>query len=201
MMPHSDQDDAQPVATILAGLSVLSQQDKVAVRDVIGHFGAASFVPALLVPALIVVSPLSGIFFLPTVMGLTMALIAAQMLVGRQTLWLPGIILARQITGARLAGTVRRLDRLSARIDRMTRPRLAVLTRWPGTIIAQLGTFLCGLMMPFLELVPLSSSILGLAITFFAVSLLSRDGLFVAIGLVLMGIASLIPIFMVYRLA
>jgi hypothetical protein len=200
-MPDPGPDDAHPVATILAGLSALSLQDNVTVRDVIAHFGPASFVPALLVPALIVVSPLSGIFFLPTVMGLTMALIAAQMLVGRRTLWLPGIILARQITGARLAATVRRLGRLSARIDRMTRPRLTILTRWPGTIVAQLGTFFCGLMMPFLELVPLSSSILGLAITFFAVSFLSRDGLFVAIGLALMGIAALIPSFMVYRFA
>lgn len=201
IMPDPAPDNGHPVATILARLSDLARQDTVAVRDVIHHFGAASFVPALLVPALIVVSPLSGIFFLPTVMGLTIALIAAQMLVGRRTLWLPRLILDRQIAGDRLARTVARLNGLSTRIDRMTRPRLGAFTRWPGTIIPQFGTLLCGLSMPFLELMPFSSSILGLAITCFAVSFLSRDGLFVAIGLGLMALAALIPGFIVSRLA
>jgi hypothetical protein len=197
MLPDDDQQaDTGPILTILNGLRNLGRASRVTVDQVLQHFGPASFVPALLVPALIVVSPLSAIFFLPTVMGLTMALIAAQMLIGRRSLWLPGFLLNRSVSGARLIRAADRLDRPARWFDRQTRARFTFLLFWPMRLIPQLGCLISGLMMPFLELVPLSSSLLGGAITLFAVSLLTRDGLFVIGGLICMGIASLIPLAM-----
>lgn len=185
-----------PIRAILHDLRAMGAAERVSVGDLMDRFGAASFAPALMVPALIVVSPLSGIFFLPTVMGLTMALIALQMLVGRRSLWLPAVIRARGLSGPRLIRAAERLERPAAWLDRRTRRRMPVFVVWPLSVVPQLGCLMSGLMMPFLELVPLSSSILGGAITLFAVSFLSRDGLFVILGLALMAIASLIPLWM-----
>jgi hypothetical protein len=53
---------------------------------------------------------------------------------------------------------------------------------------------ICGLSMPFLELVPFSSSILGMAVLFFATSLITRDGLFVLFGVLTMGAALAVPL-------
>jgi len=198
----TDQPDAMamgPIRTILARLTLLATAERVSVADIMAEFGTASFAPALMVPALIVVSPLSGIFFLPTVMGLTMALIAVQMLVGRRSLWLPAFLMMRSVAGPRLARAAARLARPAAWMDRRTRPRLRIFLVWPFLIVPQLGCLVAALLMPFLELVPLSSSILGGAITLFAVSFLSRDGLFVVLGLISVVLASLIPIAMVLR--
>lgn len=195
-----DIDTAHPVRDILLRLAALARAERVFVRDLVDSFGEASFVPALMVPALIVVSPLSGIFGLPTVMGLTMALIAGQMVFGRRTLWLPGFLLRRSVEGRRLLRAVAWLQRPAAWFDRQTRPRFGLLLDWPLRLIPQVGCVVAGLMMPFLELVPLSSSILGGAITLFSVSFLSRDGLFVILGLASIAVASLIPLFVVFRL-
>jgi hypothetical protein len=44
-------------------------------------------------------------------------------------------------------------------------------------MVLQLASLLSGAAMPVLELVPLTSSILGLAVVFFSVSMVTRDGL------------------------
>lgn len=186
-----------PVSDILAQIAPLTRAPQVTLGQIFEVTGEASFAPALMIPALIVVSPLSGIFFLPTVMGLTVALIAGQMLIGRRRLWLPGVVLHRSLSGARVARTLDRLDPLAAWLDRHTRRRLDVLLRLPLSAAIPVGSLLSGLMMPLLELVPLSSSILGAAITCFALASLARDGLYVIWGLGLMALASLIPLAMV----
>lgn len=191
--------NGNPVGDILNRLRSMQDAPQITLGDLLRGFGAASFVPALMVPALIVVSPLSGIFFLPTLCGLTMALIAAQMLIGRAHLWLPGVILARGLSGDRIRRMVARLEGWGRWVDRHTRPRLTVLVRWPLSLLAPAGCVISGLSMPFLELVPFSSSILGAAIVCFSVSILSRDGVFVLAGLALMAGAALIPGLVIYR--
>lgn len=192
-------DTSHPVRDVLGRVAPLAAAERVHVGDILDVFGDAAFAPALMVPALIVVSPLSGIFFLPTVMGLIIALIAVQRLAGRRTLWLPGFILRRSVAGARLARAIGWLERPADWLDRRTRPRFTLLLVWPARMVPELGCIVAGLMMPFLELVPLSSSILGGAVTLFAVSFLTRDGLFVILGLASVAVASTIPLFFVYR--
>lgn len=194
-------DATRPVGDILARLAALTQAERVSVGAIRAAFGEASFLPALMIPALIVVSPLSAIFFLPTVMGLSVVLIAVQMLSGRRTLWLPRMVLCLGLPGESLARALGWLERPGDWLDRQTRRRLGLLFVWPLRLVPVLGCLVSGLMMPFLELVPLSSTVLGLAITLFALGLLARDGVFVIVGLMLIGLASLIPLVIVQRLA
>lgn len=185
--------NGRSVGEIIDRVKGLSDRPQVSLRQIIEEFGEASFVPVLMVPALIVVSPLSGIFFLPTILGLTIALIAGQMLVGRRHLWLPGLLVDRSLSGARVGRASGFLERLGLWVDRNTRPRLGLLLRWPFGVLAPLGCFVSGLSMPFLELVPLSSSILGAAVVCFSVSILARDGVFLLLGLAFMGLAAMVP--------
>lgn len=194
-------DEERPVGDILARLAALAQAERVTVAAIRAAFGEASFLPAMIVPALIVVSPLSAIFFLPTIMGLSVVLVAAQMLSGRRNLWLPRMIAGLSLPGARLERALAWLQRPGDWLDRQTQRRLELLFVWPLRLVPVLGCLVSGLMMPFLELVPLSSSVLGLAITFFALGLLARDGVFVILGLLLIGLASLIPVVIMHRLA
>lgn len=194
----SDESDAsRPVQDVVERLSEIAVKDVLTLRELIEAFGPASFVPALMVPALLVVSPLSGIPVFSSVCGLTIALVALQMLMVRTHLWLPDVLMRRRIRGAQLAGAMRGMGRLAAWIDRNSRDRLAVLTYPPGALVPQALAMVCGLMMPFLELVPFSSSILGTATLLFAVSFLARDGLYVVAGVAVMGIAAMVPVVIV----
>lgn len=191
--------NGRSVGEIIDRVKGLSDRPQVSLGQVIEEFGEASFVPVLMVPALIVVSPLSGIFFLPTIMGLTIALISGQILIGRRHLWLPGVLVARSLPGARVGMVSGFLERLGLWVDRHTRARLELLLRWPFGLLAPLGCFVSGLSMPFLELVPLSSSILGAAVVCFSVSILARDGVLLLCGLAFMGLAAMVPTLVIAR--
>jgi hypothetical protein len=60
-----------------------------------------------------------------------------------------------------------------------------VFVHRPLIFIPQTFCVLSGLMMPFLEFVPFSSSLVGAAVALLAFGMLARDGLFVMLGLAL----------------
>ena len=182
------------VRGVLFRLEALTGQKTVTLRDVVEAFGEAAFVPLLIVPALVVVSPLSGIPFLPTVFGSVIALVALQALVGKRRLWLPGVLMRRRISGERLESALRRVHRLAEWIDRNSRSRLTPLTRPPLDAGSKALCVVSGASMPFLELVPFSSTLLGVAVVLLSTSLLVRDGVFVLLGAAVMGLAALIPL-------
>lgn len=189
--------NAHPVRDVIAKLETIMEGDDVALGDLVAAFGSASFAPALMVPALLVVSPLSGIPFFSSICGLTITLIALQMLAARKHLWLPRVLMRRSVGAARLRRAMARIHRVADWLDRHSRDRLLVLVRPPGIALPQALAAFCGAVMPFLEIVPFSSSILGLAVVMFSVSFLARDGLWVIAGCVCIALAALIPVFVV----
>ena len=84
---------------------------KITLQEMIAALGSASFAPILLLPALVIVTPLSGIPLLSSICGIGIALIAGQMLIGRRHLWLPRWIQSRSINSARLIRALHMLDR------------------------------------------------------------------------------------------
>jgi len=184
----------RPVAEVLARLDGIAARDRLALDDVIEAFGDAAFLPILMVLALVVVSPLSGIPFLPTLFGLAIATVGAQAALGRERIHLPRWIGGRQVSGRRLRRALQRLRGAADWVDRRARPRFSALVHAPFDLVPKLAIVPCGLAMPFLELVPFSSSILAGAVLLFATALLTRDGLFVLAGLALLGLGASIPV-------
>lgn len=194
MTSTGPEDRPHRVRDVIERLDRLTDRDRLSLGDIVAAFGRTSFLPLLLVPALLVISPLSGIPGLSSLCGLTIALIAAQMAARRAQVWLPGMLGRKTVAGARVHRGMDRLRGAADWLDRHTGDRLAWMTYQPFALIAQLGCLLSGLAMPFLELVPFSSSILGTATVLFVVGLLVHDGLFVLGGLALMLVASSIPV-------
>ncbi|MER5171923.1 exopolysaccharide biosynthesis protein [Thioclava sp. GXIMD2076] len=188
-MQHSS-DNNHSVTDIVRTIDSRAQGvDRLRIEDILGSLGGASFVPVLLVPALFVVSPLSGIPLFSSACGILIALISAQMLLGRRHLWLPGLLTNRHIAGDKLRKATDKLQGVARWMDSHTRERLRFFTHRPFRWVTQAACLLCGAAMPFLELVPFSSSILGVAVTLLALSLLVRDGLIALIGLCFIGMA------------
>lgn len=186
----SDPAQTTSVNQIVDRLARLADQDRVAVAKIIEVFGTQSFLPVLMVPALLVVSPLSGIPLFSSLCGITIAAISLQMVAGREHLWLPQFVVKRSLEGKRAREAIDKLHGVASWLDNHSRDRFQPLLRWPGRKLIQTLCLFCGAAMPFLEIVPFSSSILGTAVLLFATSLLLKDGIFAVFGLVAMSSAA-----------
>ncbi|KPP84088.1 MAG: putative ABC transporter permease component [Rhodobacteraceae bacterium HLUCCA08] len=184
-----------PVREVVGRLEEMSDRAELRLGELLEAFGPTSFVPALMVPAILVVSPLSGIPLFSSICGLTIMLIALQMVFARRHLWLPRFVMERRVKGDKLRRAMVRMRRVADFMDRMSRDRLRFLVMTPCNRIPQAMCAVSGGSMPFLELLPFSSSILGMAVLSCAVGFLARDGLFVFIGAAFMSLAAAIPIY------
>lgn len=174
--PHS-------FASVLKRLEEAGTGPKVTVSEIVDAVGQRAFAPLLLIPALLVVSPASGIPGVSTVVGIMITLISAQIVFRRKSVWLPEFLRRRTISRRSLHGAVRFLEKPAGVIDRYTYRRLAFLTEWPFDIVPAIICLGAGLIMPFFEFVPFTSSILGAAVGLFSLALVTSDGVLVLIGL------------------
>ncbi|WP_240453806.1 exopolysaccharide biosynthesis protein [Chachezhania antarctica] len=196
LQPADDEDlrDPTPVTDIVDALKKAAEdEDDLTLHEIFDAVGQNSFSATLLVPALLVVTPLSGIPLFSSICGLTIAFISAQMLIRRDHLWMPEFLMRKEVDANKTRKALRRIDGLAAWLDRRTRPRLRFLVTAPLFTWLQVLCLLCGLAMPMLEIVPFSSSVLGLAVAMLATAMLVRDGLFALFGLVAILIVATIP--------
>lgn len=188
------EDQPPGLERIIDRLDTVRDRGSACIRDIVRAFGTATFVPFLIVPAILVVSPLSGIPLFSSICGIAIALISAQMLLRREHLWLPNWFLNLQFTEDQLEKALGPAHRIARFIDRISKPKWRILNRPPFDLIPEALCMLAGLSMPFLEVVPFSSSALALAVLCFSVGFLARDGRFTLVAIGIMALAMLIPI-------
>jgi len=193
--PDSGRPNNRPVGRITDELDDVVRSGDPRLRDLVEGFGRSSFLPVMVVPALLVVSPLSGIPLFSSACGLTIAFVAAQMLwPGRDHLWLPGFLMDRTIDGDKARKAMPKIRKAASWLDRHATGHGWRLMRRPVRLLLETLCLLCGAAMPFLEVVPFSSSILGFAVLMFATALLTRDALFAGVGLLTVSAAVFVPL-------
>ncbi|GAA6188664.1 exopolysaccharide biosynthesis protein [Litorivita sp. NS0012-18] len=180
--PQDSTDALRSLSEILDAVQAAAKDGRASVEDILTQVGDHSFSPIILVPALILVSPLSGIFGLPTIGALFIFLITVQKLVGRPHVWLPKVIKRRSVAAERLDRAIAWLRPICAWID----ARMAIRLTWLVTRGANVATLLTiiaiTMVIPMLEILPFITSVLATAIAFFAIGLLARDGVFIVLG-------------------
>lgn len=161
------------------------RRDRVTIGDVLDAIGHRSYGPALLIPALIEITPIGGIPGLPSFLALFIAIVAAQLLFGKHHLWVPGLIERRAVSAGKLHAAADKLNPAARRLDRWFHGRLTRFVRQPWPRVAAGIVILLCLTVPPLELVPFASTAPMLAIAAFGLALLVRDGLLMlaAIGI------------------
>lgn len=168
--PHS-------VGDILDCLEELAEEnDEVSVSQVMGAFGTRTFGPAIMVPSLLEITPVGAIPGVPTFLATIVILVAAQKMIGRRALWLPGVIANRCVSANKLAKSTDKLRPMARFMDRHFHRRLKRMTRAPFSQIAAGTVCLLCLTVPFLEVLPFASSVPMLAIAGFGLAVLMRDG-------------------------
>ncbi|MBJ7259612.1 MAG: exopolysaccharide biosynthesis protein [Chthoniobacterales bacterium] len=145
------------------------------------HFrGLPALIVLLCVPFLFPVSiPGLSIPF-----GAAIALCGFRLGVGH-SLWMPDFLLRREISYDLLQKLVGSAAAFYRRVEKLVRPRMHFLQRWPGMInlmgfMIMIGGILLSLPIP--PPFPLTNSIPGLAIIFMALGIMERDGVCTLIG-------------------
>jgi len=170
------------VADLIARARESVEDGKTSLGTLVDNLGRLSHSALLLVPALVVATPLSGVPGVSGTGGIIIALVAAQALIGRRKLWFPQWLRRKKIDSDKLDNALAKLEKPAAWIDRQTQRRASFIFRGPGLGMLHVVCMLCGAAMPLLELVPMTSSILAVAVVFFAVAIVARDGLLALVG-------------------
>ena len=164
------------LGALLDGMEHAARKRDVSVSDLIREFGDRAITPFILIVALLLVSPLSGIPGTPTVAALLIVTLAVQALSGRRRLWLPQFLMRQHVASRYLRRAVDWMRRPCAFLDRHTHIRLEFLTRGVMRVVTLALCVLIPLGWPFLEILPLVSSFGAGTVALLAFGLFTRDG-------------------------
>ena len=150
------------------------------IRDLVGQDGLLILTAFLTIVFLVPVS-IPGV---STVFGAAILLIGITRLFG-VNLWLPGRIAQKVLPSEKLHAALNRGGVWVHRLERVSRPHRLPWLASPGFMdsINNLALIAAAvlLMAPF-GLIPFSNTLPALALLFFAIGLLQRDGLFIVLG-------------------
>jgi hypothetical protein len=161
------------------------KKDQVTVGDMQETIGERSYGPFLLVPAVLEISPVGAIPGVPTLLAAIIAIFAAQMVLGRQHFWVPGILRNRAVSGDKLKKAAAKMRPLGRWTDKVFRGRLQGLVRGPVVRAAAALSILLCLTVPPLELLPFASTVPMAAIAMFGLAMLVKDGLLMLLAALL----------------
>jgi hypothetical protein len=175
--PEHDGPHRTKLSDILQAIAADPTRTRISLRDLLAigdrAFGALLFIFA--VPNVIPTPPGTS-----AILGIPLLLLAAQLAFGQAQPWLPKIIADRSMAREDFAALIGRVAPWIARAERMLKPRLdfmanASLERIIGGVCLLLSIVL------FLP-IPLGNMLPALAVCFFALGILERDGLAVLVG-------------------
>jgi hypothetical protein len=144
----------------------------------------------LMMVACVGVSPLSGIPFVTTACGLSIAGLSAQLLLRRRTVWLPAGLRARVVRVDRLLAGLRRADRFAGVLEAALSRRLVWLTRGAVRTGLLMVCIAIGFKMPLMEIIPFGGTTRASVVLLIALSLVARDGLVALVAAAVLGVAA-----------
>ncbi|QGZ93201.1 exopolysaccharide biosynthesis protein [Terricaulis silvestris] len=182
---------AQTLGHVLDEISTKVRDDAtpetLTLGEVIDAFGRRSYGPLLLVIGLFAISPATIVPGLTWLAAALTLVVAGQMALGLKRIWLPRGALQAELPRDAVLGGIEKSRGFANRIDGLLKPRLTFLSGPPFVnvvallcIAAALITFPLGLI-PFAPLAP------GIAVVFFGLGMVARDGLWLLLGTAFVG--------------
>lgn len=157
-----------------------------ALGDIVSVLGKRSFGIVLVLFGLPNLLPIPG---LPMLCGVIVGVVAFQMLLGKESLVLPGWLANRKINRRDLARVLERAEPTLRWFERIMRPRFLFLTNARAQQI--LGFVVLLLAVALMAPIPFFGGIPpGIAVTLFGLAMTERDGIFVVAG----GIATVVAL-------
>jgi hypothetical protein len=133
---------------------------------------------------------------MPTTVAVLIGLIAAQLLLKKERVWLPQWLLRRQVSRQKLSTGFSWGRPVARFLDRFVHRRLTWLTGHVGMYLAAVMCIFIAATMPPLELLPFAASIAGGAVAAFGLSLMAEDGV---VGLLALGLTAVAAALLIYQ--
>lgn len=153
--------------------------DNLSLREMVEAFGERGFGAVILMLALMALFPWppggKAVFSVPII------LIAAEMALQRDKVWLPRWLLDLSVSRKSYRTAAEKILPRLRQIERLTRPRWPVLTGEVADLVIGLICILLALMMALP--VPFGDALPGLTLALFGLGIIQRDGAFILAGL------------------
>jgi hypothetical protein len=166
------------------------REERIEVALLLDQFGQRGF------GALMLLLALPNLIFLPpgtsTLLGAPLILIAAQLALGRKSVWLPRGVRRWSLERSVFARVVERVGPYLRRAEGLLAPRLQFVLGPIGTRLIGTGSVLLGILLALP--IPFANFFSGLAMTCFALALLQRDGVAAALGWVCTIVSAVVTI-------
>ncbi|MEM9429127.1 MAG: exopolysaccharide biosynthesis protein [Pseudomonadota bacterium] len=180
---------AEPFADIIDRLEAEASAEAPTLRSLVLAFGDRGFGALLLLPCLMLILPVGMIPGIPAAAALLLIVIALQMAVGAERLWLPARIANITVPGARLRPALTWLRPAAAWLDTMVRRRFswfaestfATETIAAVSVVAAVAVLVVGF-------VPGLQVLIALPVILFALGLIARNGLVILAGYLLIAL-------------
>ena len=180
MQKHSFSNNDQKISDILHSFSQKFATDQVSIRQMRDTLSERVYGMLLLVLALpnLVPFPVPG---LSVVTGFPLFLLSMQWVFNFRRPWFPAAVLKRTIKTEYLRKICVSVSPYLHKLERFIKPRLSWLVRYFSERVIAIICVLLSLvlMLP----IPLGNALPALALCFFAIAILERDGVFVILGL------------------
>jgi hypothetical protein len=164
------------LSEVVASLSKLKDLTIGSLADALGEraFGALMFVFAI--PNVIPTPPGTS-----AVLGLPLVILTFQLMMGRQTLWLPDTIRRRAIATSMIESFSRRMVPFLERIEKILKPRVSLIVR-SDTAERFVGIVAFAMSVILFLPIPLVNILPAAAVACLALGLAERDGIFALLG-------------------
>jgi hypothetical protein len=170
------------LSDILDDIALDETRERVSVADLFSAMGDRAFGALMLIFALPNVVPTPP--GTSAITGAPLVFLSAQLMCGLSP-WLPAFIGNRSIKRTDFAKIVTRITPWLARAEKMLRPRLSIVVSPRAEYLLGLLCFLLSVIM--ILPIPLGNMLPAIAICFFSLGILERDGVCALIGIALFG--------------
>jgi hypothetical protein len=159
------------------------KEQKVSLREMMESLGTRSYGPVLFFFCLLELLPfISAIPGMYIVTASVVILLSAQLMVGREQPWLPAWLLNVSLSRKPLRERLQRWSGWTQWLDGMMRPRLEFLVDPP--FVQGMAALCIVFALAFFPLspIPASEKVLVIPVAFFALALMTRDGVLAIVG-------------------
>ena len=176
-MSHAVERESARFSEVLRGLAE-AEGDRLSIDEIVQAFGERGFGAIMLLVSLLNLLPLPP--GSTTVTGAPLLILSFQMMLGRETVWLPRWMCRAAVSREGFRRGVKRVLPWLEKAERLTRPRLTWAVTGPAERLMGLACFLlsCVLVLP----IWLGNMAPAAAIAALSLGLIQRDGVLVLIG-------------------
>lgn len=156
--------------------------DALTLDEILDSVGRRSYGPLLLVIGLFAISPATIVPGMTWLAAALTLLVAGQMALGLPRIWLPRKALQARLPREAVRSGIDKGRGAAKFIDKLLKPRLTFLSKPPFVNLVALMVIAAALITFPLGLIPLAPLAPGLAVVFFGLGMVARDGLWLALG-------------------